>query len=381
MAGVTMKVGALWPDQLTDAERVALEPGIPDGLDRRPDILVVGGGVIGVATAVACQRAGLGSVLLIEREHLGAGATGGAGGLMMSESRLAIDPPFIVDFQRASLALWWDLEESFPEGVGVSDVTWIKPEPFLPGFLDGLPTHAERLSPEDVHRLAPGLAQPVPAILMHNQAHVNPLQAVARLSAAIPCVATGVEAREVTVAGDRIVAVSTSAGDISPGVVVFALGGPPRLAGLELSVPAGQIKGHIITTDVVPTQLLPGTVGPVGTQFKNGRFMAGGTHDLGDDAPDVRADVVASIWSGLQAAVPAVSASRVTHQWTCFRPTHPDMLPVIDRVPGLANAWITSGHFSSGILNAPATGRAIAEWITEGEQPHAIAGLEISRFG
>jgi glycine/D-amino acid oxidase-like deaminating enzyme len=79
--------------------------------------------------------------------------------------------------------------------------------------------------------------------------------------------------------------------------------------------------------------------------------------------------------------VPAVRASRVTHQWTCFRPTHPDMLPVIDRVPGLANAWVTSGHFSSGILNAPATGRAIAEWIIEGEQPHAIAGLEISRFG
>src|SRR5581483_3196784 len=112
-----------------------------------------------------------------------------------------------------------------------------------------------------------------------------------------------------------------------------------------------------------------------------GRVMAGGTHDLGDDEPDVRPDVVASIWSGLTAAVPAVGASRMTHRWTCFRPTHPDMLPVIDRVPGLANAWITSGHFSSGILNAPATGRAIAEWITEGERPQAIAGLEISRFG
>src|SRR5438046_753905 len=127
MAGVTMKLGTLWPDQLTDAEHVALVPGIPDNLERRPDILVVGGGVIGVATAVACQRAGLGSVLLIERECLGAGATGGAGGLMMSESRLAIDPPFVVDFQRSSLALWWGLEESFPGGVGVSGVTWIKP--------------------------------------------------------------------------------------------------------------------------------------------------------------------------------------------------------------------------------------------------------------
>jgi glycine oxidase len=375
-----MKAGTLWPDQLTDQERIALDPGVPDNLNLRPDILVIGGGVIGVATAVACQHAGLGSVLLIERQHLGAGATGGAGGLMMSESRLAIDPPFMVDLQRSSLALWWELEERFPGGVGVSAVEWIKPEPFLPGFLDGLPGHAERLTPDEVHRLAPGLAQPMPAILMHRQAHVNPLRAVARLSAAIPVVATGIEARSVTVQGGRLVSIATSAGAISPGLVVFATGSPPRLAGLDLTVPSGQIKGHIITTESMPTRLLPGTVGPVGTQFGDGRFMAGGTHDLGDDSPDVRPDVVASIWAGLQMAVPGVREGRMSHQWCCFRPTHPDMLPVIDRVPGLANAWVTSGHFSSGILNAPATGHALAEWIAGGQQPESVKGLEIGRF-
>ena len=185
----------------------------------------------------------------------------------------------------------------------MSDVDWIKPEPFLPGFLDSLPGHAERLTADDVQRLAPGLAQPTPAILMHHQAHVNPLRAVARLSAAIPSVATGIAALSATVEGDGIVSIATSAGEISPGVVVFATGSPPRLAGLDLTVPSGQIKGHIITTEALPERLLPGTVGPVGTQFGDGRFMAGGTHDLGDDTPDVRPDVVSSIWAGLQAAV------------------------------------------------------------------------------
>src|SRR5947207_526781 len=47
-----MTVGqALWPQQLTDAERAQLSPGIPHDLDRHPDILVVGGGMLGVATA------------------------------------------------------------------------------------------------------------------------------------------------------------------------------------------------------------------------------------------------------------------------------------------------------------------------------------------
>jgi cation diffusion facilitator CzcD-associated flavoprotein CzcO len=44
---------------LTDAERAALDPGFPSDLNRRPDVLIVGGGIVGLATAVACQRARL----------------------------------------------------------------------------------------------------------------------------------------------------------------------------------------------------------------------------------------------------------------------------------------------------------------------------------
>jgi hypothetical protein len=54
----------IWVDQL-DAEEVSpLDPGLPEALERRPDVLVVGGGIIGVATAAACRDAGVGSVLL-----------------------------------------------------------------------------------------------------------------------------------------------------------------------------------------------------------------------------------------------------------------------------------------------------------------------------
>ena len=62
---------AIWRDQLTDSERATLGRG--DGViaDPRPDVLVVGGGILGVATAAACHQAGLGSVLLIETGRLG----------------------------------------------------------------------------------------------------------------------------------------------------------------------------------------------------------------------------------------------------------------------------------------------------------------------
>src|SRR4029450_2035487 len=62
----------LWAATLDPGDHALLDPGVPAGLDRRPDVLVGGGGVIGLGTAVSCQRAGRGP-------SLGGGAAGRAG--------------------------------------------------------------------------------------------------------------------------------------------------------------------------------------------------------------------------------------------------------------------------------------------------------------
>jgi glycine/D-amino acid oxidase-like deaminating enzyme len=49
-----------------------------------------------------------------------------------------------------------------------------------------------------------------------------------------------------------------------------------------------------------------------------------------------------------------------------------DGQPVIDRVPGLDNAWVSAGHDGDGLLMAPATGQALATWITTGHQPKEV---------
>ena len=76
---------AIWRDQLTPQERAELGRGAGVIPLRRPDILVVGGGIVGVATAIACHELDLGSVLLVEAGRLGSGATGGAAGLLTPE--------------------------------------------------------------------------------------------------------------------------------------------------------------------------------------------------------------------------------------------------------------------------------------------------------
>src|SRR5689334_13604447 len=115
-----MKLGRYWPEELTPEEHAALDPGLPDDLDRSPDVLIIGGGVVGLATAVACQKAGLGSVVLIERERLGSGATDGAGGLLSADTLAGTYPPHYVALGRASIGLWWELQENWPGGVGIT---------------------------------------------------------------------------------------------------------------------------------------------------------------------------------------------------------------------------------------------------------------------
>jgi len=62
---------------------------------------------------------------------------------------------------------------------------------------------------------------------------------------------------------------------------------------------------------------------------------------------------------------PAFRADRIIARQSCFRPVTEDGLPLIGAVPGSTGAYIATGHNVWGILNAPATGEALAELISE----------------
>jgi glycine oxidase len=376
---VTVDV-AVWRYQLTAAERAALRRGDGSVVDPRPDILVVGGGIMGVAIAAACHDAGGGSVLLIETGQLGAGATGGAAGQLIPEPHQWSDPEPLVDLEKASLERWREIDQGLPGGVGLVDIDWIGLVPDSGGYAaHHLSPAVEWLSPGQVARLVPGLARPMEGALTRHQARINPLRAVARMAARLPAVATGVAATAVTVHGSRVVTVATSAGDIQPGAVVFATGQPPVLDGLPLSIPSERVKGHLLVTERTPIRL-PGIVAPVATQIEDSRLLTGGTLDVGDEDPAVQPDVIESIMDELAGLLPAAAGLGIAYQWCCFRPRHPDGRPVIDRVPGLDNAWLTSGHFRTGILNAPATAAVLARWITAGQPPAEAATWSATRF-
>ena len=62
----------------------------------------------------------------------------------------------------------------------------------------------------------------------------------------------------------------------------------------------------------------------------------------------------------------ALAEAQILKRQACYRPVTDDGLPLIGRVPGVAGAYVGTGHGPWVMLNAPATGLALAELITQG---------------
>ncbi|HKF92885.1 MAG TPA: FAD-dependent oxidoreductase [Acidimicrobiia bacterium] len=285
----------VWRDTAGAGVLAALEPGVPSDLDRRPDVLVVGGGVIGLATAALCMRAGLGRVVLIERERLAAGASGSAAALLTPEAHVWTDPQAFVALARASLQLLRALDDEWDGAIGVETLDWLVALPQALPLDAELGAQVDVLDPDGAHAVEPELGDVPGALRIREQSRVHPLRLAVALAARTGAVATGIEMRGVTAAGGRVIAVSTSHGDLHPGAVVFATGVAPKLP--ELAVPQRWVKGHLLATVPAPFRLRTAVAALEGLvlQLAGGEIVAGGTLDEGDDDPAVRDDVIAGI--------------------------------------------------------------------------------------
>jgi glycine/D-amino acid oxidase-like deaminating enzyme len=79
------------------------------------------------------------------------------------------------------------------------------------------------------------------------------------------------------------------------------------------------------------------------------------------------ADAIARLEKICEQLSPAFRADRIVARQACFRPLTEDGLPLIGKVPRSEGIYVATGHNVWGILNAPATGEALADLIAEGD--------------
>ena len=70
----------------------------------------------------------------------------------------------------------------------------------------------------------------------------------------------------------------------------------------------------------------------------------------------------------------------ISDPWVGGRPLLPDSLPVIDRVPGVGNAFVTTGHGMLGVTLGPASGRALCDYMVDGRRPPVLEPFRADRF-
>jgi glycine/D-amino acid oxidase-like deaminating enzyme len=85
------------------------------------------------------------------------------------------------------------------------------------------------------------------------------------------------------------------------------------------------------------------------------------------DAVEVKDDACAVLARAGARVSTTLAAAKITQRQACYRPVTENGVPLIGRVPGIAGAYIATGHGPWGMLNAPATGLALAELIADGK--------------
>lgn len=350
----------------------------------RADVIVVGGGVIGLLSAYQLAMAGK-RVTLLDRGQAGAEASWAGGGI--------VSPLYPWRYNQAVTALAHWSQDYYP-GLGqqlLSD-TGLDPEVHVTGlyWLD-LDDQAEALAwaqhqgrplyevpVEDAYAQVPVLgAGFVRAIYMAGVANVRNPRLVKSLRAALQKLpnVTLIEhspvqafARE----GGRVIGVLTAEGERLAEQVVVAAGAwsGALLQGLGMSLPVEPVKGQMIlfkcAENFLPSMVLAG--GRYAIPRRDGHILVGSTleHVGFDKTPTEEA--LASLRASAQTLLPALRDAEVVGHWAGLRPGSPEGIPFIGEVPAHPGLWLNCGHYRNGLVLAPASCRLLADLMLE-QQP------------
>jgi len=392
----------------------------------RPDVLIVGGGVMGCAVAYQLAREGL-RVSVLERDGLCAGASGANAALIWPQA-MARSISLDLTLQCARMfptlgeELGADIEYRRTGGMVAieTDEQWTQMADYVAGQAEvGL--HAELLDVAEARRREPLLAPDLlGAVFAEHGGTINPFRLTLGFAHAARArgatFSPGMEVRTLLRRGDRIAGVTTAAGDVEADLVVLAGGSwsGEIAATAGVRVPVTPRQGMMVVTETAPFRLghvlkpikadrdmwrfsqpwppdAPGTPGydpnlPPGkgmglAQTVAGNLVIGSTSRfVGLD----RSPTLAGIRYVLDQArriMPRLNELRMLRTWAGLRPYTPDGLPLLGPAPGVDGLVLATGHDGSGIGMSPVSARMVAASITKGDPPLPLEPFDPRRFG
>ena len=255
--------------------------------------------------------------------------------------------------------------------------------------------------PDDVvvgstaHELDPSLSPEVTAAyLVPGEGVVDPVRLVRSLA---DVVSTGggkihenVEVTGFARAGDALTAVRTSQAEIPCSGVIVATGmwtqRVLRGLGHRLPLQAGKGYSFSIELDPAPRRALYFGDRRIVASPIGGTTRIAGTMELSGDNRRLDWRRIVAIANGSRHylgpwfADPDDLVGLIRDPWVGARPFLPDGLPLTDRLPGLSNCYVTTGHGMLGVTLGPASGKALAEYLLTGRRPDVLAPFGFARL-
>ncbi len=378
----------------------------PDG--SRPDVVVVGGGLAGLAVAWRSAQRGLRVILLDPAP--GGGASHAAAGMLAPVTevgygeepllRLSLDsaaryPGFVAEVEQAAgQSVGYRQEGTLVVALDADDRVALGE---LYRFQRSLGLAVLELSGRDCRRHEPLLAPGVRGGLLVEGDHSVDNR---RLCAALLVAAArgGVEVRRQRATGlaqgrdGRVVGVQVAGGELlSTGTVVLAAGcWSGDLAGLPPgSVPVRPVKGQILRLRVPPalrgalTRTVRGTVRGAKVYLvprTDGEVVVGATMEEQGLDTRVTAGAVYELLRDAHELLPVVTELELVESLAGLRPGTPDNAPLLGPGP-LPGLVLATGHHRNGVLLTPVTGDAIAGLLADGTLAQVAAPFTPGRFG
>jgi glycine oxidase len=365
----------------------------------QPDVLIVGGGVIGLTTALCLADKGL-SISLLDRQATGQEASW-AGAGMLPPGNLQNAATSEARLRAYSHSLWAGLSQRLLEQTGIDNGYRVCGAVNVFNQDDGdlFLAHCQAWTKESIRFFLPTsneAIQYVPdlnptfksTVYLPDFAQVRNPRHLQALRAA--CLHKGVEIIEhvsdvnLVAADGRIVEARLPDRTLSFATLCITAGSwsTSILQSLGVEIPVRPIRGQIVQLQM---QQLPfNCVIEHGRRYlvprQDGLILVGSTQeDVGFEKKNT-AEGVAQLLEFAVSLVPALRHAEVVRCWSGLRPASPDELPILGAVPGLSNVFVGAGHFRSGLQMSPGSAAILADVICGSETVISLEGLTIDRF-
>ena len=369
-----------------------------------PDIVVVGGGVIGLTVARRLRAEGAG-VVVLERDVCGRGASWAGAGVLAPPNPHRRDA--VAALHLRSLAMYPALCAELLAETGVDpeydargELEVALDERGLASLRDDADAARGRrrsdgslafevLSTEEARRLEPSVtAKAVGAMLCRETAQVRNPRLLRALHASClqrgAVIHEGEEVIDFVVERGRFVGVQLADHMLRAATGILCAGAWSTQIGARLAalMPVRPVRGQMICMKLDRPPL--GRVVSRGKTYwvprRDGHVLLGATeeHDAGFVIRNTPQGVGKLIGKGLE-LVPALADAPIVHTWAGPRPGTPDDLPYLGSIPGFDGLIAATGHFRPGLGLAPATAELVAILVSGTALPLDLACSRVGR--